>query len=327
MDESTGKVVGEPEAVTTGAVARAWQLSLSRDGRRIVYAAAVQTSNIMKANLNIAGTAVDGPLVSITKGSMFFVAPELSHDGQFVAFTTGVTPQDIYVTRADGTDMRQLTNDIAKDRMARWSPDDRRFAFFSDRGGTNEIWTIRPDGSGLRQLTHVNSTPSTMYPTWSPDGKQLAYYVNQVGSFLMDTSRPWQQQTPSALPPMDGSTTFAVWNWSPDGAKIAGFVAYPDGRYAGIVVYSLASQTYDVLTDFGAAPVWLSDTRRLLFTTERQEIRLLDTETREHLEVFGVDPPKALTVFGVAKDDRSIYFGLIDRQADIWMLTFDKGPQ
>ena len=60
MDESTGKVVGEPEAVTTGAVARAWQLSLSRDGRRIVYAAAVQTSNIMKANLNIAGTAVDG---------------------------------------------------------------------------------------------------------------------------------------------------------------------------------------------------------------------------------------------------------------------------
>ncbi len=322
IEESTGTVLGEPEAVTTGVGAWAWQLSLSRDGRRLLYAAAVQTTNIMRANLDIAGTGVEMPLVPITEGSVPVGAPNVSHDGQFIAFQTVVTPQDIYVTRADGTGHRQLTNDIAKDRVPRWSPDDIRIAFFSDRGGTNEIWTIRPDGSGLRQLTHVNGVPSVMYPTWSPDGMRLAYYVNQVGSFLMDPNRPWQEQSPTALPPMEGPGTFAVWSWSPDGTRIAGYVVHPDGRYAGIVVYSIASQEYEVLTDFGNLPVWLSDGRRLLFHTP-QEIFLLDTETREHQELLSVEPPQLLTTFGLTRDDRAIYFGVIAREADIWMLALD----
>ena len=51
------------------------------------------------------------------------------------------------LVRSDGTGWRKLTDDIQRDRMARWSPDGSSIAFFSDRSGSYEIWTINPDKS------------------------------------------------------------------------------------------------------------------------------------------------------------------------------------
>jgi dipeptidyl aminopeptidase/acylaminoacyl peptidase len=71
--------------------------------------------------------------------------------------------------------VNQLTTGNHMDVSPSWSPDGRRIAFVSNRGGNFELFTINADGSELRQLTHTPEDEGE--PTWSPDGSQIAYVV------------------------------------------------------------------------------------------------------------------------------------------------------
>jgi Tol biopolymer transport system component len=62
-----------------------------------------------------------------------------------------------------------------------YSPDGKRVAFESTRGGNLEIWVCESDGQGCAQLTTMGSSASGV-PTWSPDGKQVAFYSNVQGN-------------------------------------------------------------------------------------------------------------------------------------------------
>lgn len=61
-------------------------------------------------------------------------------------------PEDLLVLSADGSEMRRLTSDLAKDRAPIWDPTGRRLAFYSTRSGRWEGWVIGTDGSDLRHL-------------------------------------------------------------------------------------------------------------------------------------------------------------------------------
>jgi Tol biopolymer transport system component len=62
-----------------------------------------------------------------------------------------------------------------------YSPDGKKVAFESKRGGNLEIWVCESDGQGCAQLTTMGSSASGV-PTWSPDGKQVAFYSNAQGN-------------------------------------------------------------------------------------------------------------------------------------------------
>jgi Tol biopolymer transport system component len=62
-----------------------------------------------------------------------------------------------------------------------YSPDGKKVAFESKRGGNLEIWVCESDGQGCAQLTTMGSSASGV-PTWSPDGKQIAFYSNAQGN-------------------------------------------------------------------------------------------------------------------------------------------------
>jgi len=90
-------------------------------------------------------------------------------------------------------------------------------AFVSTRDGDGEIYRMDANGSDLRQLT-VNTTWDG-FPTWSPDGLQIAYYsyVNKKNWVIIvmdaDGSNP-RQLTDNGI--CDGAPY-----WSPDGGRIA----------------------------------------------------------------------------------------------------------
>jgi Tol biopolymer transport system component len=63
---------------------------------------------------------------------------------------------------------------------ATWSPDGSLIAFSQtadpnpdNRDAVHQIWVVTPDGSGLRQVTTLPR--GATYPSWSPDGRKLAF--------------------------------------------------------------------------------------------------------------------------------------------------------
>ena len=116
----------------------------------------------------------------MTTGSKFWRDLDVSPDGQWLAFTNRGLPQaDLFISRTDGTGLRQLTNDPPTNRIPRWSPDGQMIFFFSTRTGGSQVWTIGADGSGLRQVT--DATDQASGPVVSPDGSRLAVHQHRAG--------------------------------------------------------------------------------------------------------------------------------------------------
>jgi Tol biopolymer transport system component len=195
FEEESGRVLGSPMPVTTPSPF-SWLMSFSRDGRRMIYVQQSGTSNIYKIDFDPRREATIGQPTPVTRGSRDARLPALSPDGQWVAFVSAGKQEDLFVVRTNGTSLRQLTDDIYKDRGPRWSPDGKQITFFSDRSGEIQIWSINADGSGMRQLTYDGS--AVYGAIWSPDGIRLAImraFPHDV--LVMETGKAWNQQTPS----------------------------------------------------------------------------------------------------------------------------------
>jgi Tol biopolymer transport system component len=319
IQERTGKVLGLPEPVSAPSAYNG-HLEFSRDGRQLTYAQQTFGAKIKMVRFDPMGeTILSEPADAVPSMKEAF-RPSLSPDGSWVAFNTAGKREDLFIAGTEGGTVRQLTDDGAKNRGPRFSPDGKRIAFFSKRSGSPEIWTIGIDGSNVQQVTSLNG-PNIAWPVWSPNGKSLIYTVFGSGSFLIQLGLVPRQQ-PSALTPPDGSQFYA-WSWSPDGAQIAGFQPRPDGSSSGIIVYTVGAGAYTRVTDFGGDPVWLTDSRRLLFV-QGERIYLADTATKRTREILSVAPNQvAARGIDVSRDGRTIYFSVATTVADIWMMSFD----
>ncbi|HYW42508.1 MAG TPA: S9 family peptidase [Bryobacteraceae bacterium] len=104
--------------------------------------------------------------------------PQISPDGRWVTFTVQSVdvagnrkPQQVWIVPLDGGAPRQLTHDGEANQRARWSPDSRRIAYVSDRGGSSQVWLMDPDGGNARQITSLSTEADGVI--FSPDGKNL----------------------------------------------------------------------------------------------------------------------------------------------------------
>jgi Tol biopolymer transport system component len=126
---------------------------------------------------------------------------------------------EIYVINADGTGLLRLTDAPGFDGDPAWSPDGKRIAFASDRGGSSDrdIYVMDADGSNVVRRTDGGGNG---YPAWSPDGKNIVFSSvrsGQLGLYIMSVDGDWAN--PRAVASHMKWTTQAAW--SPDGQRIA----------------------------------------------------------------------------------------------------------
>ena len=88
---------------------------------------------------------------------------------------------EIYVARADGTEVRQVTNNGAANFAPYLHPDNERIAYVSNRadpqGRDFDIYLIRTDGTGEERVT-FNPTFDG-FPMWTHDGRRLVFASNR----------------------------------------------------------------------------------------------------------------------------------------------------
>lgn len=144
-------------------------------------------------------------------------------------FTQPVGFTAIFVMRANGTGVRQLTQLSADpgrpatydDLAPGWAPSGRRLAFerVNDRTGHHAIFTVGMDGNGLRRITPWRLDASQ--PQYSPHGRWIAFRSDETS----DTSgNIW-------LVHPDGTRLHKLTHTSAGTGKWQSCAFSPDGRY------------------------------------------------------------------------------------------------
>jgi Tol biopolymer transport system component len=153
-------------------------------------------------------------MTRLTFGPATSTYPIWSPDGRYILYQA---PGGIFWTRSDGSGKPQpLTQ--SKNLQLPWSftPDGKRLAFYEfNPEASRDIWTVavENDGTGLRagKPEPFLQTPfDQRHPSFSPDGRWLAYASNESGSYQVyvrafpDKGGKWQIS--------NGGGVYPVWS-------------------------------------------------------------------------------------------------------------------
>ena len=112
---------------------------------------------------------------------------DVSPDGRMLAFTL---LGDIYTMPMAGGTPRRIAEGLAWEVQPRFSPDGRRIAFTSDRGGGDNIWIMNVDGSDKRQVTKEDFRLLNQ-PSWSPDSEYIVAKKHFTTQRSLGTGEVW----------------------------------------------------------------------------------------------------------------------------------------
>ncbi|MDN4631707.1 amidohydrolase family protein [Sphingomonas sp. PsM26] len=123
--------------------------------------------------------------IKVDNGSWMNV--DVSRDGRLIAFDL---LGDIYTMPIAGGTPTRIAQGLSYEHQPRFSPDGRRIAFTSDRGGGDNIWIMNVDGSDKRQLTKEDFRLLNQ-PTWSPDGRFIVAKKHFTTGRSLGTGEVW----------------------------------------------------------------------------------------------------------------------------------------
>ncbi|MGZ6012061.1 MAG: hypothetical protein ACXWK0_09505 [Caulobacteraceae bacterium] len=112
--------------------------------------------------------------------------PRFSPDGKWIVFTSerdGQGQEDIWRVHPDGSGLERLTSDTTMEDAGSLSPDGTKLVYVSTKGGarTTNIWVMDLKTKQAKNLTGDGKTEpsptmnSNFRPSWSPDGKWIAF--------------------------------------------------------------------------------------------------------------------------------------------------------
>src|SRR5262249_32099844 len=126
-------------------------------------------------------------------------APAVSPDRQRIAFSTRTSGRTaLYVMRADGSDVRVVTDALSLTGSPAWTPDGRFITSAADDRGTPKLLNVPLHGSPPIPL--VSGDPTD--PSWSSDGTILVYSGPDIGTTFMLKSVFFSSPMAERIPPL-----------------------------------------------------------------------------------------------------------------------------
>lgn len=181
--------------------------------------------NFDTGNWEILKNTASTAKINLSNSPAADIHPRLNRGATHIIFASNRTGNfDLFMMKADGSNVVQLTNSAGDDVNPVWSPDGTKIAFESYRDGQAEIYVMNVDGSNQIRLT--NSGDFDGMPTWSPDGQMLAFSSRRTGGYriyTMDAATGANQIQRSYQP----NGIYPAW--SPDGTTIVHSASFIGG--------------------------------------------------------------------------------------------------
>ena len=171
---------------------------------------------------------------------------------------------DIFRMRFDGSEVKQLTTDLAADVEPSLSFDGQRVAFASNRAGDWEIYRMSIEGGTAITVTNY-PTADDLAPSWNCFW--IAFQTNRDGNWeIYKTDPDGREQIRLTNNPASDEAP----SWSPDGHWIA-FQSNRDGNWELYIMDengdNLRRLTSDLSTDRN--PSWSVDGQWIAFESNR----------------------------------------------------------
>ncbi|MEI6667049.1 MAG: S41 family peptidase [Acidobacteriota bacterium] len=227
----------------------------STDGKTIAFVRAGQLYAFDTATNKAVQVAVEMPsdrwsLADRTINPRDFVhSMTVSNDGTMAIFEAR---GDLFsVATDDSRPPRDLTNTPgSRERFPTLSPDGKRVAFYSDKGGSYQIFVADTAGDTPWEPLTTTLDRTAYHLEWSPDGSKILFGNKDFSLFILDvaTKKLTKFATSNQMKNDEFFWEVSDYSWSPDGKWVAySFVQF--NRNNKVLLYNVDQNKSVAVTD------------------------------------------------------------------------------
>jgi TolB protein len=224
-------------------------------------------------------------LTRVSRGTGRALSPTWSPDGSKIAYNEMRDHAGVIVLQTLSSGARQVVPRPTGGGQAMtpaFSPDGSTMIYaITGENGTDLFAVDIARMCCVRPLTASGKLADNQNPTYSPDGRRVAFMSTRPGRgqiYVMDADGANQR----GLVPFDGAGAAFSPEWSPDGDKVAFHRDIAGGRH--VLVYDFGTGRATAVTSAGRNedPSWAPDSRHLVFRSSRggsDQLWVLDIES------------------------------------------------